>query len=79
MFNHALQIGAKLVFTNETLLWTVAEPEPTAPRRSCFHSSQEDSGLSEAPCDATASQSKSFQTRMTDEIYLSFLFFFPDK
>lgn len=26
MFNHALQIQAKLVFTNETLLWNVVKP-----------------------------------------------------
>lgn len=74
MFNHALQIQAKLVFTNETLLWNIVKPKPTVPHRSCFHSSEEDSGLSEALCDATVSQNKSFQkrmTEMTDEIFFS--------
>lgn len=72
MFNHALQIQAKLVFTNETLLWNIVKPKPTVLHRSCFHSSEEDSGLSEALCDATVSQNKSFQTQMTemtDEIF----------
>lgn len=83
MFNHALQIQAKLVFTNETLLWNIVKPKPTVPHRSCFHSSEEDSGLSEALCDATVSQNKSFQkrmTEMTDEIFFLiseiYIFFF---
>lgn len=56
MFNHALQIQAKLVFTNETVSWNIVKKSRQYLARSGFHSNEEHSGLGEELCDIHMSQ-----------------------